>query len=74
MGRPRPGHVRLNLDMPQTVRVRLESMSVRADVSMSEVIRRALATYDAMLDAQDRGGEVIIRESDGAERGLILVP
>jgi len=41
------------------------------DKNEAEVIRRALAIYDALTDQIMRGGTVIIRQADGSE---ILAP
>lgn len=58
---PSPKKSRLNLEMSQSVRRRLESLRVRTEAdSLAEVVRRALAVYDEvygkLLWVEDIGG------------------
>ncbi len=65
---------RLGLDLSEKVRVKLDELKVRCDAdSLSEVVRRALAVFDALLDAQQtEGALVVVRSRDGSERVLVL--
>jgi hypothetical protein len=65
--------VRLNLDMHHEVKARLERVrdSIKAD-SMGEVVRRATAVYDHLLQEQLAGSTIVIRSADGSEKGLPL--
>jgi hypothetical protein len=68
------GKVRLNLEMSETVRHKLEDLQRRTDApSLSEVIRKALAVYDLVWSAVDEGRQIVIRDDDGAEQTVILV-
>ncbi|WP_437567943.1 hypothetical protein [Sorangium sp. So ce542] len=41
--------------------------------SLTEVIRRALSVYDALLTTtQEEGGTVVLRNADGTERQLFF--
>jgi hypothetical protein len=74
---PRPANtearVRLNLELPERVRERLERVRVMSEAdSLTEVIRRALSVYDTLLTtALEDGGQIILRV-DGKERELII--
>lgn len=74
---PRPKRtartVRLNLEMHEAVRARIENLkeSTQAD-SMAEVIRRALAVYSSLYDATQEGGKIIIK--NGAREIEVLIP
>lgn len=66
--------VRLNLDLPEEVKERLEVIreQTHAD-SMSEVIRRALAVYDFLSIEKLNGATLIVRGADGSEKQLELL-
>ena len=74
---PRPKRTapstRLNLEMHAEVRTRLEWIKdeIHAD-SLAEVIRKAVAVYDALLTATREGGTVIVRTDDGVERQVLI--
>lgn len=76
---PRPAsneaRVRLNLEVPERVRTRLERVREMSEAdSLTEVIRRALMVYDALLTTvHEEGGKVLIRMPDGDEREVLLV-
>lgn len=64
---------RLNLQIAETVRRRLEDLRGRSEAdSLVEVIRRALVLYEALLDAKDEEASIILRTSDGRERELLI--
>jgi hypothetical protein len=66
---------RLNLEIAETVRQRLESLQARSEAdSMVEVIRRALAVYEVLWEAKDEGASVIVRTKGGEEKEVILAP
>ena len=65
MPRKKIEKVRLNLDLPPKVKVRLEELRAMTDAdSMSEVVRRALALYDLVVAS---GGKVVIKDGDTEE-------
>ncbi|MEO1529800.1 MAG: ribbon-helix-helix protein, CopG family [Planctomycetota bacterium] len=65
---------RLNLAVSRQVKDRLESIRDETHAeSVTEVIRRAVAVYDFLLEKQRSGGEVIVRNDD-KEREVVLVP
>lgn len=75
MGRTATKHarVRLSLEVAESVKDRIDSLIERSDAeSMSEVIRRALAVYDKLVDNQSRGGVTILRGKDGREQEVLL--
>ena len=65
--------VRLNFQVATAVRDRLEALRQRSGAdTLTEVVRRALATYELLLDYYGTGGTLIIRDADGAEKELLL--
>mgnify|MGYP000623783180 CR=1 FL=1 len=77
---PRPAskeaRVRLNLDLPERVRERLDRVKEMSEAdSITEVIRRALSVYDELLTAtRDKGYTLVLRSADGkTERELFLM-
>ena len=65
------GRFRLNLEMPESVRDKLESMRRRIEAdSRTEVIRRALALYDLLLEHSQQGSSIIVRTKDG--KGIVV--
>ncbi len=71
----RPESVRLNLEISPQVRDRLERLRDDTEAeSLTEVIRRALTVYETLINISGQSLEVIIRDKDGEERPLILVP
>ena len=69
--RPR---ARLNLDVLRTVRDRIVRLrDITGATSITEVIRRSLAVYEVLVDARLTGKTIILRDSEGDERELLIV-
>jgi hypothetical protein len=74
---PRPAstepRVRLNLEMSERVRERLDRVRdlTEAD-SITEVIRRSASVYEALLLMVTQGGKLVLRRPDGTEQDLLL--
>ena len=52
----------------------MEALRERTDAdSITEVIRRALAVYETLLEQQDQGNEIIVRTGNG-DRPVLLIP
>lgn len=69
---PRPAsheaRVRLNLDLPVSVRERMDHVREMSEAdTISEVIRRSLAVYEALLDLAHGGAKIVTRRRDGTE-------
>jgi hypothetical protein len=65
---------RLTLEMASSVRKRLEHLRDRTEAdSLAEVVRRALAIYDALWVEKEKGGRVILQDLNGTDRELLLV-
>lgn len=75
---PRPAskeaRVRLNLDLPERVRERLERVRELSEAdSLTEVIRRALTVYDTLLTTtREEGAKIKIHNSDGTISDLFI--
>jgi len=71
---PRGTKTRLNLEMSEEVRRKLESLREKTDAdSLSEVIRRALAVYDFLWSEREKGTRLVARGADNKDRDLVLL-
>lgn len=75
---PRPtrpgGSARLNLVVAPQTRDRLEDLQIRTSAAtMEEVVRRALAYYDALVRVEEEGGRVVVEPKKGEPQVLRLV-
>jgi hypothetical protein len=65
--------IRLNLAVTLGVKERIERLQEASDgASMTEVIRRALATYETLLEVQAEGGQLVIETPSGERERLRL--
>jgi hypothetical protein len=66
--------VRLNLDLQTEVKERLDGLQERTGAaSLTEVIRRALALYDLVVDHQKAGGRIQLYNRDGTVETLTIL-
>lgn len=66
--------VRLNLDLPQTLKDQIEQLRYASHAdSLSEVIRRSLAIYDYLVTENSAGSTIIVRHKDGTESRIALL-
>ncbi len=66
--------VRLNLDLSPKVKEQLSELQTRTDAaSLVEVIRRALAVYDMLLDHEAAKGKIILENPDGTRERVRLI-
>jgi hypothetical protein len=64
---------RLSLDMPESVRDRLERLREQTGAdSLAEVIRRSLAVYELLWEQKAANAEIIV-EKDGKKKTIVLV-
>ncbi len=75
---PRPlvpgGRTRLNLAISPEVKARLENLQERTEAdSMTEVIRRALAVYERLVDIDRDGCVFRIEGPEGDDRGRLRI-
>jgi hypothetical protein len=64
---------RLNLATSQQTRERLERLLTTADAeTYSEVVRRALVVYEAVLEARKRGDRIIMEPTTGDIRRELI--
>lgn len=65
---------RLNLALSPKVHRRLEKIQELSDAaSVAEVIHRALAVYDELIQTQNKGGQIILRDKTGVDTVLRIV-
>ena len=66
--------VRLNLDLSPRVKDQLSTLLERTDAaSLVEVICRAVAVYDMLLDHEATDGKIILENVDGTRERVRLV-
>ena len=66
---------RLTLELAVPVRERLEELRARTGAeSVTEVIRRAVAFYDAFLGVEGDGAivSIVVKHKDGREEGMLI--
>jgi len=64
---------RFNLELTPQAKAQLDELQARTGAaSLSEVIRKALATYDALCQQKSEGWEVMLKKK-GAEKTVILL-
>lgn len=65
--------IRVNLELPERTRERIDRLQHLSEAeTMTEVIRKAVAVYDALFTTIRSGGKVVLRSADGVERELVL--
>lgn len=63
--------IRLNLDLTERVRERLERLREATEAeSMTEVIRRALSIYDALIEIRQEGGKIVVVDKHDKQEQL----
>ena len=68
-----PKKTRLNLEVPKS-RDQLDDLIARSGASsLTEVIRRALAIYDLVLEHSAEEGKIVLRHKDGREEVIRLI-
>ena len=70
----KPLKYRVSLDFPMQVKTILEDIRAQTGASsVTEVIKRALAVYKAIVEIQAAGETIRVRDADGEERQLVIV-
>ena len=65
---------RLSLDLTPKVKLRIENLRELTETeSITEVVRRALASYELLCEAQASGKSILVRDSNGEESSVILL-
>jgi len=62
--KPRKNTVRVNVEMSEELNAKLEVLAAKAHGTKSDVLRRALALYDAAVEAHERGLKVGFAEKE----------
>jgi hypothetical protein len=65
---------RLNLEMAESVRQKLENLQKKTEAdSLTEVVRRALTVYDSLWREKLQGGTLVVKSPGGYEGELVLM-
>jgi hypothetical protein len=69
------GKYRFNLELTEAAKVQLEALQKRTDAaSITEVIRKALAVYDALQEHTAKDWDLVLRhKSKKVEKPVLLV-
>jgi metal-responsive CopG/Arc/MetJ family transcriptional regulator len=68
------GKSRLSLEVPKETRDQIDDIVKRSGAaSLTEVIRRALALYDLVLEHEHEDGKIVLRYKDGREEVIRLI-
>lgn len=72
----KPKRIGLNLRITKKVQKRLKRLQILGDIpSTSEVVRRALAVYETLLEHYVTGGGIVLVSRDGKqEKYLVMEP
>ncbi len=72
---PNNPKTRLSLEMSEQARTMLEGLRAKTDAdSMAEVIRRALAVYDLVWTAKEKGKTLFLRGvAEGDEERVVIL-
>lgn len=66
--------IRVSLRLSKEAKARLDNLKERTDAdSLTEVIRHAIALYEGLLEQDEKGEEIILRNKDGNERLVQLI-
>jgi len=66
--------IRLNLEIPKKLRGQIEDLVNRSTcANITELIRRAIALYDLVLEHSHHGGEIVFRHESGKEEILRIL-
>lgn len=66
--------VRVTIDLSERAYDRLTSLKLRSDAAtVAEVLRRALATYEVVLVARERGEELWVHRNGEAGERVVVV-
>lgn len=62
---------KMSMNFPDDAVQILRALSIRHGVTMTEVLRRSLATYKFFDDAVDGGAKILIREQDDSVKQIV---
>lgn len=66
--------IHLHLVISTAVKKRLEALQTMTEAeSLTEVIRRALAVYEALIEVRNRGGRVILEDEKRKSETLRII-
>lgn len=63
----------MTLELTPKSRELLEELSTITDQSFSEVVRRALSIYGLIVQEDEKGSAVLIRDTDGTTTQIVLM-
>ncbi len=68
-----PKTTRLNLDLNEGTRSRLEALRTFLSASsLTDVVRRAIAIFQAIIENEKAGGQTILRDNKGKETKVVI--
>lgn len=67
------GRARLSLDLDPATKANFEALCDRADLSLTDLIKRSVGLFDVATEHTASGGTLIFRHKDGREERLLLL-
>ena len=64
--------VRVSANLPEETFKMLKELAAKRGVSMTEILRRAVALEDYVDEAIDEGGKILVEKRDGEMRQLLF--
>ena len=64
--------IQASMGLPEETVDIVRKMAQRANVSMAEIVRRAISTSKLLHDAVDQGSVVLLKDKDSSMRQIIL--
>lgn len=64
---------RATISFPGETGAVVDELTARRQMSIKDLVRRAVAAYKHLDDAADRGAKVLIEEPDGTVKELVLL-
>ncbi|MDQ6669789.1 MAG: ribbon-helix-helix protein, CopG family [Chloroflexota bacterium] len=66
------GRVKLTVNLPERDMATLRNIAARRDMSMTDVVRRAIAMEQFIEEVESEGGKLLVEQRDRSMRQLVL--
>jgi hypothetical protein len=67
-----PGRVKLTVKLPERDMATLRSIAAKRDMTLTDVVRRAIAMEQFIEEVQSQGGKLLVEQPDHSMRQLVL--
>jgi hypothetical protein len=66
------GRVKLTVNLPEREMATLRSIAAKRDISLTDVVRRAIAMEQFIEEVESQGGKLLVEQPDHRMRQLVL--